>query len=142
MRKFCLYSVSIIAILLVSLTINTNIKKTSGNVDLKSALQSANAVVHFVHDSPSFWPWGITGLSAHSLCWWNVASVYVGISLSQRTAQNVGIYDYKPACLFGGEEACSDSQLTQVGTITLDGESGQTTSPYMTKIYGKAGFAY
>jgi hypothetical protein len=142
MKKFLILSVAAVAVLFVSLAINTNVKNTSGSVDLKASLQSANAVTHFVHDCPDkFDAWGYSGLSESSTEWWNVSSVYVGISVSQRTGQNVGVYAYKPACLFGGEEACSNSQLTQIGTITIDGETGQTTSPNMTKIYGKSGFA-
>jgi hypothetical protein len=138
MKKTILFSLAIIALFFVSLTINTNINNNSGSVDLKSALQSANAAI-FVHDGTSLLGYYGVHVTPNQPVWYNVASVYITISESEnywehQTSKYVR-NSYKAACLSGGDEPCTSWDT--VNSTIMDTETGQYT--HRTQYFGVAG---
>ncbi len=151
MKKILLLSIVSIAILFVSLAINTNVKKTTGTIDLKVALQSANAVTAWVHDSPStFSVWGMSNLRSNDPIWYNMKFGYQPIGLSYTFVygwENLSNLAY-PCCLWcgennGGEPCTTNATITTYSTTTTyDSETGQTSTTYTsrtrtTKIFGR-----
>jgi hypothetical protein len=140
MKKSILLSLGCMLILFATLAINANIRNNSGNINLETSLQTANAVVNFVHDSPLiFVAWGTKGLTEQDQVWYNVASIYIPVSWGLYDGQQqVSVYDYKPACLYGGDEACTTE--SSISLKIYDFETGQyTTKTRQTKFFGKAG---
>ncbi len=151
MKKVIILSVAAVAVLFLSLAINTNVKNNASSIDLKSALQSANATTAWVHDcSDMFSAWGLSNLKATDPIWYNCPLGYqpIGQSYSYQYGWEYLGGVVRPCCLWCGEnnggEACTTStQLTTYGySTTYDYETGQSSTTYTTrsrttKIFGR-----
>jgi hypothetical protein len=141
MKKAIILSIAAVAVLFFSLAINTNIRNNTGSIDLKSALQSADALVtvRFAHDSPgglSYWSGTHSGLSASSSVWWSVTQgVYVTQSYSSINQELKTINAYKPCCVYSPTGQPYDTQAIAT-TISYYDESGQVTNR-STTFYGE-----
>jgi hypothetical protein len=135
MKKVIALSIAAVAVLFVSLALNANIKNNTGSIDLKSALQSANAVARFVHDSPNFNYWSLVSSSSSAYNWWTVTQgVYVTQSYSSINQELKTINAWKPCCVWTPHGQSCDTQAIAT-TISYYDESGQVITTRSTMFY-------
>jgi hypothetical protein len=140
MKKVIILSIAAVAVFFFSLAINTNVKNNTGSIDLKSALQSANAATYFAHDSPGgllHWSRGYPDWSASTSIWWTITQgLYVTQSYSSVNLELKTFNAYKPCCLYNPMGQPCNTQ-TIATTIYYYDESGQVSGSRSTTFYAE-----
>ena len=142
MKKIIILSVAAIAVLFVSLTLNTNIKNSSSNINLGQLIQSASANTWTKYaPKPGYSAYlGSDGLawaytSAANMfgpsCWgvmdqkWYNGAIWETPDEAQNGAQTITQGKTQTCCLFGGAQVCSLNNYTTAEYV-YDGEGNVT----------------